>query len=49
MNFQDVWTCEQAQDVAPPPRLIIEADREEHRRQERHLLIVEVDEQAMTE
>ncbi|KAI4983727.1 hypothetical protein ZWY2020_025593 [Hordeum vulgare] len=33
MNFHDVYTREQAQDLAPPPRLVTEQDRQEHRRQ----------------
>ncbi|XP_020182888.1 uncharacterized protein, partial [Aegilops tauschii subsp. strangulata] len=49
MNFHDVWTCEQAQAVAPPPRLITDQDREEHRRRQRRLLIAEADERAMAE
>ncbi|XP_020194463.1 uncharacterized protein [Aegilops tauschii subsp. strangulata] len=49
MNFHDVWTCEQAQRVAPSPRLITDQDREEHHRRQRRLLIAEVDERAMAE
>nr|XP_020170447.1 uncharacterized protein LOC109755982 [Aegilops tauschii subsp. strangulata] len=49
MNFQDVWTCEQAQAVAPPPRIITDADRHEHRRRQRRLLIAEADKRAMAE
>nr|XP_040257721.1 ethylene-responsive transcription factor ERF010 [Aegilops tauschii subsp. strangulata] len=49
MNFQDVWTCEQAQAVAPPPRLITDQDCEEHRWRQRRLLIVEEDKRAMAE
>ncbi|XP_020154020.1 uncharacterized protein [Aegilops tauschii subsp. strangulata] len=49
MNFDDVWTCEQAQELAAPPRLVTNGDRREHRRQQRRLLIVEPDEQAMAE
>nr|XP_020170023.1 ethylene-responsive transcription factor ERF107-like [Aegilops tauschii subsp. strangulata] len=30
MNFDDARTCQQAQDLAPPPRLIINEDRHEH-------------------
>ncbi|KAE8795874.1 Protein TRANSPARENT TESTA 12 [Hordeum vulgare] len=37
------------QDLAPPPRLISDQDRQEHRRQEHRLLVVEEDERAMTE
>ncbi|KAE8805024.1 Protein TRANSPARENT TESTA 12 [Hordeum vulgare] len=49
MNFQDVHTHEQAQDLAPSPRLITDQDREEHRRRQRRLLVVEEDERAMAE
>ncbi|XP_020187908.1 uncharacterized protein [Aegilops tauschii subsp. strangulata] len=49
MNFRDVYTREQAQAVAPPPRLITDLDRAEHRRRQRRLLIVEEDERAMAE
>lgn len=49
MNFHDVYTREQAQDVAPPPRLITDQDREDHRRRQRRLLIAEEDERAMAE
>ncbi|XP_020171893.1 uncharacterized protein [Aegilops tauschii subsp. strangulata] len=47
MNFRDVFTREQAQSVDPPPRLITDQDRAEHRRQQRRLLIAEEDERAM--
>ncbi|XP_044367039.1 ethylene-responsive transcription factor 1-like [Triticum aestivum] len=49
MNFHDVYTREQAQAVAPMPRLITDQDREDHRRQQRRLLITEEDERAMAE
>ncbi|XBH58598.1 hypothetical protein VPH35_080006 [Triticum aestivum] len=49
MNFQDVHTRKQAQDVAPPPRLITDQDRAEHARWQRRLLIAEEDERAMAE
>ncbi|XP_044417429.1 ethylene-responsive transcription factor RAP2-3-like [Triticum aestivum] len=49
MNFRDVFTREQAQSVAPPPRLIRDQDRAEHRRWQRSLLVVEEDERAMAE
>ena len=48
MNFQDVWTCEQVQAVAPPPCLITDQDCEEHRWRQRRLLIEE-DKRAMAE
>src|SRR4051812_13354538 len=44
MDFRDVYTREQAQAVAPPPRLITDLDRAEHRLRQRRLLIVEEDE-----
>ncbi|KAE8769605.1 putative AP2 protein [Hordeum vulgare] len=49
MNFHDVCTREQAQDLAPSPRLITEQDRAEHRQQQQCLLVVEEDERAMAE
>ncbi|KAE8809804.1 putative AP2 protein [Hordeum vulgare] len=49
MNFHDVYTREQAQDLVPPPHLITEQDRQEHRRQQRRLLVTEEDERAMAE
>nr|XP_040256497.1 uncharacterized protein LOC109770296 [Aegilops tauschii subsp. strangulata] len=49
MNFQDVYTRQQAQDVAPPPRLITDQDRAEHTRRQRRLLIAEEDERGMVE
>ncbi|XBJ13813.1 hypothetical protein VPH35_005934 [Triticum aestivum] len=41
LNYHDVYTGEQAQRVAPPPRLITDQDREDHRRWQRRLLIAE--------
>ncbi|XBH73419.1 hypothetical protein VPH35_100523 [Triticum aestivum] len=49
MNFQDVHTCQQAQDVAPPPCLITDQDRAEHARRQRRLLVAEEEERAMAE
>ncbi|KAE8817905.1 Glutamyl-tRNA(Gln) amidotransferase subunit A [Hordeum vulgare] len=49
MNFQDVYTREQAHDLTPPSRLITNQDREEHRRRQRRLLVAEEDERAMAE
>ena len=49
MNFQDVHTRQQAQDVAPQPRLITDQDRAEHGRRQRRLLVAEEDERAMAE
>ncbi|KAI4974004.1 hypothetical protein ZWY2020_041785 [Hordeum vulgare] len=44
MNFQDVYTREQAQNLVPPPRVITDQDREEHRRRQHRLLVAEEDE-----
>ncbi|KAE8772260.1 TATA-box-binding protein 2 [Hordeum vulgare] len=49
MNFHEIYTREQTQNLVPPPRLITEKDRQEHRRQQRRLLVAEEDERAMTE
>ncbi|KAE8804566.1 Protein TRANSPARENT TESTA 12 [Hordeum vulgare] len=49
MNFHNVYKREQAQDVAPPPRLITDQDREDHRWRQRRLLIAEKDERSMAE
>ncbi|XP_020177291.1 uncharacterized protein [Aegilops tauschii subsp. strangulata] len=49
MNFQDVHTRQQAQDVAPPPRPTTDQDRAEHSRRQRRLLVAEEDERAMAE
>ncbi|XP_020196757.1 ethylene-responsive transcription factor ERF071-like [Aegilops tauschii subsp. strangulata] len=49
MNFQNVQTSQQAQDVAPPPCLITDQDRAEHARRQRRLLAAEEDERAMAE
>ncbi|KAE8815836.1 Protein TRANSPARENT TESTA 12 [Hordeum vulgare] len=49
MNFHNIYTHEQAQIVAPPPRLIIDQDCEDHRRRQLCLLIVEEDERSMAE
>ncbi|KAM3254717.1 hypothetical protein ACQJBY_048285 [Aegilops geniculata] len=49
MNFHGVYTREQVQAVAPPPRLITDQDREEHHRRQCRLLIIEEDELAMAE
>ncbi|KAE8769938.1 Glutamyl-tRNA(Gln) amidotransferase subunit A [Hordeum vulgare] len=49
MNFNDARTCQHAQDLAPPPRLVTDEDRQEHCRRQRRLLIAEADEQAMAE
>ncbi|XBI39174.1 hypothetical protein VPH35_124007 [Triticum aestivum] len=49
MNFRDVFTREQAQRIAPPPRLITDMDCVDHARRQRRLLIAEEDERAMAE
>ncbi|XBI29460.1 hypothetical protein VPH35_053444 [Triticum aestivum] len=49
MNFRNVYTREQAQAVAPPPRLITDQDRADHLRWQRRLLVTEEDERAMAE
>ncbi|KAI4997423.1 hypothetical protein ZWY2020_052765 [Hordeum vulgare] len=49
MNFQDVYTPDHAHDLAPPPRLITDHVREDHRRRQRCLLVAEEDERAMAE
>ncbi|KAE8815433.1 Glutamyl-tRNA(Gln) amidotransferase subunit A [Hordeum vulgare] len=49
MNFQDVYTHEQAHDLAPPPCLITDQDREGHHRWQCRLLVAEEDERAMAE
>ncbi|XP_020198325.1 ethylene-responsive transcription factor ERF109-like [Aegilops tauschii subsp. strangulata] len=49
MNLHNVYTREQTQVVAPPPRLITDQDREEHCRRQRRLLISKEDERAMAE
>ncbi|XP_037464807.1 ethylene-responsive transcription factor 13-like [Triticum dicoccoides] len=49
MNFLDVFKREQAQRLAPPPRLITDQDRADHIRQQCRLLITEEVERAMAE
>ncbi|KAF7101485.1 hypothetical protein CFC21_102814 [Triticum aestivum] len=49
MNFQDVYTLQQALDVAPPPRLNTTEDRAEHVERQRHLLVAQEDERVMGE
>ncbi|KAE8776061.1 putative AP2 protein [Hordeum vulgare] len=46
MNFQDARTREQAQELAPPPRLVTAEERQRAREQEERLLIAEQDERA---
>ncbi|KAE8800158.1 Protein TRANSPARENT TESTA 12 [Hordeum vulgare] len=49
MNFEDDYTREQGQNLAPPRHLITEQDRQEHRRQQRRLRVAKEDERAMAE
>ncbi|XBI50183.1 hypothetical protein VPH35_113630 [Triticum aestivum] len=47
MNFQDVYTLQQALDAAPPPHLISAQDRAEHAERQRRLLVAAEDERVM--
>ncbi|XBI85058.1 hypothetical protein VPH35_093258 [Triticum aestivum] len=49
MNFQDVYTLQQALDVAPPPCLIMAQDRAEHAERQRRVLVATEDERVMAE
>ncbi|XBI42117.1 hypothetical protein VPH35_126482 [Triticum aestivum] len=49
MNFQDVYTLQQALDIAPPPRLNTAQDRVEHAERQRRLLVAQEDERVMAE
>ncbi|KAI5013311.1 hypothetical protein ZWY2020_028265 [Hordeum vulgare] len=49
MNFQDVYTLQQALDVAPPPRVNSAQDRAEHTARQRRLLVAQEDERVMAE
>ncbi|KAM3192333.1 hypothetical protein ACQJBY_069516 [Aegilops geniculata] len=49
MNFQDVYTLQQALDVAPPARLNTAQDRAEHAERQRRLLVAQEDERVMAE
>ncbi|KAM0836540.1 hypothetical protein ACQ4PT_062245 [Festuca glaucescens] len=49
MNFQDVWTREQAEDLAPPPRLITDEDKRRHKMLWRRLYHAVEDERLMAE
>uniref|UniRef100_A0A8I6YK42 AP2/ERF domain-containing protein n=1 Tax=Hordeum vulgare subsp. vulgare TaxID=112509 RepID=A0A8I6YK42_HORVV len=49
MNFQDVYTLQQALDVAPPPRLNSAQDRAEHTARQRRLLVAQEDQRVMAE
>ncbi|XP_020188495.1 uncharacterized protein [Aegilops tauschii subsp. strangulata] len=47
MNFPDMSTSQQAQDLSPLPRLFTDEDRRDHRRRQRRLAIAEMDVEAM--
>ncbi|XP_020189522.1 ethylene-responsive transcription factor RAP2-13-like [Aegilops tauschii subsp. strangulata] len=47
MNFFDMRTREQAQELTPPPRLIFEEDRRVQQRRGRRFIIAVADEHAM--
>ncbi|KAE8783120.1 Protein TRANSPARENT TESTA 12 [Hordeum vulgare] len=49
MNFQDVYTLQQALDVAPPPRINTAQDRAEHAARQHRLLVAQEDERVMVE
>ncbi|XBH66956.1 hypothetical protein VPH35_095413 [Triticum aestivum] len=49
MNFQDVYTLQQALDVAPASRLNTAQDRAEHAERQRRLLVAQEDERVMAE
>ncbi|XBH91698.1 hypothetical protein VPH35_083012 [Triticum aestivum] len=49
MNFQDVYTLQQALDRAPPTRLNTAQDRAEHAERQRRLLVAQEDERVMAE
>ena len=49
MNFQDVYTLQQALNLAPLPRLNTAEDRAEHAERQRRLLVAQEDERVMAE
>ncbi|KAM0876539.1 hypothetical protein ACQ4PT_036102 [Festuca glaucescens] len=49
VNFQDVWTREQAEDLAPPPRLVTTEDKRRHKALQRQLYHAVEDERLMEE
>ncbi|XBJ00897.1 hypothetical protein VPH35_020676 [Triticum aestivum] len=49
MNFQDVYTLQQALNLAPLPRLNTAEDRAEHAERQRRLLVTQEDERVMAE
>ncbi|CAM0944640.1 unnamed protein product [Alopecurus aequalis] len=49
LNFHDVWTRQQMQDLAPPQPLVTQEDERRNRLQNRRLVVTELDELATTE
>ena len=49
MNFHDVWTRQQAEDLAPPPYIVRQEEQHRRRETERRLRIAERDERAARE
>ncbi|XP_047051214.1 ethylene-responsive transcription factor 1-like [Lolium rigidum] len=49
MNFHDVWMQEQAEDLAPPPRLFTDEDKLRHKILQRQLYHAVEDERLMAE
>ncbi|XP_047083369.1 ethylene-responsive transcription factor 13-like [Lolium rigidum] len=49
MNFHDVWTRQQAEDLAPPPYIVRQEEQRRRRETERRLRIAERDERAAHE
>ena len=49
MNFQDVYTLEQALNLAPLPCLNTAEDRAEHAERQRRLLVAQEDERVMAD
>ena len=49
MNFHDVWTCQQAEDLAPPPSIVRQEEQHRRRETEHRLRIAERDERAARE
>jgi hypothetical protein len=47
MNFPDVECLEEAEFLAPSPRLLTDDDRARHRQEQRQLAIAERDERLM--
>ncbi|CAM0955723.1 unnamed protein product [Alopecurus aequalis] len=49
MNFDDVWTRQQAQDLALPLPLVTKEDEHRQCQRDRRLAVAELDERAMAE